>query len=95
MDIETKLKTDCYYLYSNLSEGKGRGKNKNAANNSMDVRAKQLLSYERCSLAFRVRVAGFRPRQFNRCGTLTEHSTINHKLFKNVTSAAYLAGTKK
>jgi hypothetical protein len=49
-----------------LRVDKRRGENKHAANKSMDVRAKQLLSYEHCLLTFGLRLIGFAPRHLNR-----------------------------
>jgi len=54
-----------------------------APNNSMDVRAKQRISYLGCPLNFGVRGGGFAPRHFNRWAFLG-------KFNDSITSSEYI-----
>jgi len=56
------------------------GENQDTPNNSMDVRAKQRLCYERRPLDFSLRVFGFAPRQLRRS---VASPAIGRKLFFN------------
>ena len=51
--------------------------NNDTPNKSMDVRAKQRLSYQRLSLNSKLSVAGFAPRHLNRSAAKVEMHSIN------------------
>jgi len=63
------LKTKTLRVKSNLCEGKRRAEDGDTPNNSMDVRAKQLL-FKTCVVTFTLRVFGFAPRHLNRSAIL-------------------------
>jgi len=60
------LKTKTLPVKSKLREVKRRAEDDDTPNNSMDVRAKQRLSYQRLLVTFSLRGGGFAPRHLNR-----------------------------
>jgi len=71
---------------TNLREGRARGENDGASNNSMDVRRKQLLCYQRRLFTLCLCGCRFRPRHLSRSVTFMQNYAISNIYFCPVPS---------